>query len=324
MKLKDYLIASPENNYEPWITSATAMAMFSVLFFGLRLLILPSAFTTAAPGIDAVDLMTKVNQERTNRYIPALKINDKLTIAATAKSNDMLSRSYFGHVDPDGKYVWPRVEAAGYKPYLTLGENLAMDFTTSGGVVAGWMNSPGHRANLLNEKFEDQGMAAIYGLYEPNHHSTIVTNLFGTLSKKAPAAAATAPTPTSSKPAPKPAVKPASPPAATSTDQSALPSDSTGEIKTTPPATQAPQATNSLPITVADTQRTMPAPSGETQLYFALRLIFTIFAGCYVFFLILDSVLIYRAKIKRGNASSSPRALLFILFVLVNVFAFYL
>src|SRR4051812_27989043 len=127
MKLKHYLIASEENNYKPWIMTPTALACFCIITWGLRMF-LPTVFLFAAPGMDASDVMRRVNLERTNRFLPALVTNQKLMNAATIKSNDMLARSYFAHINPDGDYIWPTIEAQGYTPYKTLGENLAMDF----------------------------------------------------------------------------------------------------------------------------------------------------------------------------------------------------
>ncbi len=181
---------------------------------------MPTSLSLAATGISATELMAKVNEQRTQRFIPALNTNSKLIAAATGKANDMIARSYFAHVDPDGKYVWPRIEANGYSPYLTLGENLAMDFTDADGVVNAWMNSPTHRANIVNAKFEDQGLGSVAGAYEPNHDTVMVVSLFGTLLKKASASPAPSPsptpnaTPTPPPPAPKPVIK--NPPATTS------------------------------------------------------------------------------------------------------------
>ena len=182
MMLKDYFISSERNDYKPWIISPQALGIFCLVIWSLRFLV-PTAVIHAAPGIDPTDLMQRVNLERTQRFIPPLTTHPSLTSAATSKANDMLARSYFAHVDPDGRYVWPRIEAAGFTPYLTVGENLAMDFSSAPDVINAWMNSPTHRANIVNEKFEDQGMASVYGQYEPNHDSAIVVNLFGTLYK---------------------------------------------------------------------------------------------------------------------------------------------
>src|SRR5690606_34626201 len=111
--------------------------------------------------------------------------------------------SYFAHQDPDGNYVWPKIVAAGYSPYTALGENLAMDFTSAGDVINAWMNSPTHRANIVNEKFEDQGLASVAGMYEGNRETIAVTSLFGTLQKSTPPPAP-APQPTYQTPATEP------------------------------------------------------------------------------------------------------------------------
>jgi uncharacterized protein YkwD len=173
---------------------------------------LPESVIIAAPGIDAYETMRYINQERTSRFLPELVTNDKLMTAAAIKSNDMLSRGYFAHVDPDGNYVWPTIEAAGYFPFKTLGENLAMDFSDARTMVNAWMNSPTHRANVLNEKYEDQGLSTIYGMYKNDHNTIVATNLFGALLKEVVPSeepAAQAPSPTTKPPDSKPVVLPA-------------------------------------------------------------------------------------------------------------------
>ncbi|HEX9503538.1 MAG TPA: CAP domain-containing protein [Patescibacteria group bacterium] len=182
MKLRHYLVASETNDYKPWIITPAALAVFCLVIWSLRIII-PATVTFASQSIDATDLMNKINEQRTQRFIQTLNTNSKLTVAAMAKAHDMLTRSYFAHIDPDGNYVWPRIEAAGYVPYQTLGENLAMDFTSADGVINAWMNSPTHRANVVNEKFVDQGLGTVAGSYETNHDTIIVVSLFGTLFK---------------------------------------------------------------------------------------------------------------------------------------------
>jgi hypothetical protein len=215
-----------------------------MVVWGLRLFV-PIGLTTAAPGIDAVDVMNRVNEERTNRFLPALITNQKLMAAATIKSNDMLERNYFAHVDPDGQYIWPTIEAQGYKPYKTLGENLAMDFTDAKTMVEAWMNSPGHRANILNDKFEDQGLAAIYGEFTSGHNTIEATNLFGALYKTnpdpapvpAPQAAPPPPPVVGLNPAPKPtpAPNPAPvPPPAPQPDPAPNPTPAPGPLSSGP------------------------------------------------------------------------------------------
>lgn len=138
------------------------------------------AFTAAAATIDSVSLMSKINTERSNRNIPILATDQRLVSAASGKTADMIARDYFDHRDPDGNYVWPLITSAGYYPYKTLGENLAIDFATEDGIVKAWLNSPSHRENLLNSAFADQGLSAQYGDFE-QRYTSVVTSLFGTL-----------------------------------------------------------------------------------------------------------------------------------------------
>ncbi|MBI2355836.1 MAG: hypothetical protein HYV13_01345 [Candidatus Doudnabacteria bacterium] len=394
MRLKDYFLASETNDYQPWITKPVALFSFCLIIWALRLL-LPSAFTFASPGIDAGVLMDKINQERTNRFIPSLVTNSKLIAAAASKSNDMLTRSYFAHVDPDGNYVWYRIENAGYKPYLTLGENLAIDFNDAQSVIEAWMNSPTHRANIVNEKFQDQGLASIYGLYEPGHSTIAITSLFGALLKKSsppppPPAAASKPKPPpppsslATKPPPTP--QPAPPPPAPQQPENKptvtinpdikltkkiideelifeldvvvsgspsmvkaslkdktielLPSAIVGQflgVFTFPK--QSDFSSEKIKISAVDKNGTetssefeigdLPSadyavtgtvsPASEYHFIKILKIIFSVFALIYLVFLIIDSIIIHRAKIKRTTIHSSPHSLLFLLIVLVNL-----
>jgi hypothetical protein len=392
MKLKHYVIASEHNDWQPWIIRPTAFVCFCIMTWTLRLA-LPVSFSFAQATIDAADVMAKINLERTNRFIPALTSNSKLSTAAGAKSNDMLARSYFAHVDPDGNYVWGRIESAGYAPYLTLGENLAMDFGSASGVVEAWMNSPTHRANIVNQKFEDQGLASIYGLFEPDHYTIMITSLFGTLLNQNPTpqpppppppqTAKPLPPPPASKPAPapNPPPPPQAPPQNPITinpdvniskkiigdDQileidvvisgsperviamlkdktiDLLPSAITGQYlgvfsfpagndlgeekifveatsKNKEPARAEFSLANVYDRTLPDSNPTGSIPvSQEVQFIKVLKIIFAILASLYVIFLVVDSLIIRRAKIKRSNIHSSRSALLFLLIALVNM-----
>jgi hypothetical protein len=155
--------------------------------------------------------MDRINQERSLRFISQVTYNSKLAVAADSKAKDMIERSYFSHIDPDGNYVWPRIQAAGFTPHLILGENLAMDFTSASEVMTAWMNSPTHRDNIVNEKFQNQGLSSVAGLYEPDHETIMVVSLFGTLLKT------TSPTP---KPSPAPSQSTPPPPSPTPTTPS--------------------------------------------------------------------------------------------------------
>ncbi len=166
---------------------------------------------SSASDITTVNVSNAVNQERSQRNIGTLTYNLKLAAAADEKSRDMIARKYFAHVDPDGHYIWDRIVANGYSPYTMLGENLAIDFSDTAGLVAAWINSPTHRANLLNENFQDQGMGVAYGDTNSGEYSVAVTNTFGAqpASIARTSSPATAETSKTIKPKPAPVTNPA-------------------------------------------------------------------------------------------------------------------
>ena len=112
------------------------------------------------------DVIMLTNNERVANGLPSLAYNKQLSEMANAKAVDMIQKQYFAHVSPDGIDLSKLAQTYGYG-YLNVGENLALgDFTSSADVVTGWMNSPGHRANILNKNFTEIGVAAIQGNYE--------------------------------------------------------------------------------------------------------------------------------------------------------------
>jgi uncharacterized protein YkwD len=111
------------------------------------------------------DLETKmlqlVNEERAKQGLSALEADPELTEVARAHSRDMFARGYFAHITPEGKSPFDRMNAANVK-YVTAGENLALAHSLS---IAhnGLMNSPGHRANILNPQFGRIGIGILDG-----------------------------------------------------------------------------------------------------------------------------------------------------------------
>lgn len=105
-------------------------------------------------------------QRRENGDLPALKENAKLNAAALAKANDMFAKQYFEHISPGGVDPGTLVKKSGYE-YIVSGENLILgNFADEKEVVQKWMDSPGHRANILNERFSEIGVAMVKGTYE--------------------------------------------------------------------------------------------------------------------------------------------------------------
>ena len=135
----------------------------------------------SASDLTVENIMVSVNKERTQRNLLALNDNLKLQAAAQNKATDMIARHYFSHTDPEGNYIWPAIVAEGYTPYSQLGENLAIEFYDTESMVAAWMNSPTHRANILNDGFKDQGMGLNFGDTQKNQYHSAVANAFGAL-----------------------------------------------------------------------------------------------------------------------------------------------
>lgn len=104
----------------------------------------------ARPDLE-MKMLELVNQERTQRGLKALQWDPQLLPVARAHSQDMFSRGYFSHYTLEGKDPFDRMKAAGIK-YYSAGENLALGPTLSI-CHEGLMNSPGHRANILNPTY---------------------------------------------------------------------------------------------------------------------------------------------------------------------------
>ncbi|WP_328347729.1 CAP domain-containing protein [Streptomyces violaceus] len=97
------------------------------------------------------------NRERARAGLPPLAVDPLLTSAAQAHSTDMVARAFYSHTAPDGSRPWDRAAAAG-SPRRSIGENIACGQRSPADVVEGWMNSPGHRANILKPGFTHIGI----------------------------------------------------------------------------------------------------------------------------------------------------------------------
>lgn len=98
------------------------------------------------------------NAERAKEKLPPLKLQANLRTAARWLAQDFAENRYFDHTDRQGRSIDPRLPDFGYKEYRALGENIAAGQNTAEAVVAGWMRSPGHRANILNRSFREIGV----------------------------------------------------------------------------------------------------------------------------------------------------------------------
>lgn len=105
-------------------------------------------------------VITLVNQIRAKNGLPALKSNWELCRIARYKSQDMKDKNYFSHTSPTYGTPFEMIRNFGLT-YRTAGENIAKGYTTPQAVVDGWMNSSGHRANILNATYTEIGVGYV-------------------------------------------------------------------------------------------------------------------------------------------------------------------
>lgn len=111
-------------------------------------------------------IISETNLQRGGNGLSALSENTKLDKAALAKANDMFLNQYFEHISPSGVGPAKLVQSFGYE-YIITGENLILgNFADEKELVQSWMDSPGHRANILNSRYTEIGVAIIKGIYK--------------------------------------------------------------------------------------------------------------------------------------------------------------
>src|SRR5687767_2546173 len=163
-----------------------------------------------ATNMEVSSLLQETNVQRSQDGKGALALNNQLSQAAQAKANDMAARNYWAHVTPDGAQPWAFIANAGYT-YTAAGENLAYGFDSSSAAVAGWMNSPSHRANLLNGDYLEVGFGIVNSAnFQDAGEQTIVVAMYASPQKVVtPKTAQTGTAPV--QPTPKPTPQPAAP-----------------------------------------------------------------------------------------------------------------
>ncbi|MFD4641864.1 CAP domain-containing protein [Lentzea sp. NPDC058436] len=120
---------------------------------------------TLAPQASAAvqdDVIALTNAERAKVNCPALKANAALNTAAQRHSADMAAKNFMSHTGSDGSNFVTRIERAGYTRWTRAAENVAAGQQNAAAVVRSWMNSSGHRANILNCALRDIGVGYAY------------------------------------------------------------------------------------------------------------------------------------------------------------------
>jgi hypothetical protein len=148
-------------------------------FFIVVLMAVPtlSGRASDAGAVSSPNVVKQTNEVRAKNGVAGLKLDPLLSRAAQAKAEDMAARGYFAHQTPDGRTPWDWIEGAGYD-FLAAAENLAVGYPTDDGLISAWMESEGHRHNLLNQKYTDVGIGIARGRYK-GQETIFVVQMFG-------------------------------------------------------------------------------------------------------------------------------------------------
>ena len=122
----------------------------------------PQATTPASSAVSAFEqqVVELTNQERAKNGLPALKLDVELSKVARDKSKDMQTKNYFSHTSPTYGSPFDMMKAYGIS-YKSAGENIAMGQRSPEEVVQAWMNSQGHRENIMNPNFTHIGVGHV-------------------------------------------------------------------------------------------------------------------------------------------------------------------
>lgn len=179
---KNLFIPHEANDYKPHFFRELSIKIILVLIIFLLGVSFGRYYfvnkTVLGSSIITSVLVDLTNENRLAFNQAPLVRSGKLDQAAYLKAEDMATHGYFAHDSPKGITPWHWFSLAGYK-FLYAGENLAVDFTETKDIEQAWMDSPAHRANLLNVNFQEIGLATMEGFYDGNP-TIFVVQMFGT------------------------------------------------------------------------------------------------------------------------------------------------
>ncbi|HEY4504633.1 MAG TPA: CAP domain-containing protein [Candidatus Paceibacterota bacterium] len=178
---RKWIIPHDGNDYIPhffrpriMVYVALLTLLITVLSFSYSLILPRTDYLAAVLPSVLVDL---VNDDREIYALGPLNRNPLLEVAAKEKAEDMARYGYFAHISPVGISPWYWISKSGYR-FIYAGENLAINFSESRDVNKAWMDSPAHRANILNGNFTEIGIATAEGVYE-GRQTIFAVQMFG-------------------------------------------------------------------------------------------------------------------------------------------------
>lgn len=178
---KKYFIPCEDNSHQPYFLRSHIVAHIAICIIFFEILFLAQIYIlprTNLLGLIVSDtIIDETNANRVKEYLSTLTVNQVLNEAAQLKANDMAAKGYFAHTSPEGFTPWHWFNKAGYSFYYA-GENLAVNFVDSKDIVNAWMESPSHRANIINYNFTEIGIGIAKGQYK-GAEAVFVVQMFG-------------------------------------------------------------------------------------------------------------------------------------------------
>jgi len=179
-KIKYFILPSEKNNFQSKFLESNILLSCVVLLLVFKIatifvsINIPQNIFFA--DITRISLESFVNQTRQSLGLKPLVENAKLNEVARLKAENMVANNYFAHTSPTGVSPWYWFSKAGYN-YKYAGENLAIGFFDSQEVYQAWLNSPDHKANIVNPNYKEIGTAVLGGFGENN--TIVVVQEFG-------------------------------------------------------------------------------------------------------------------------------------------------
>lgn len=184
--VKKFFIPHRENNYRPHILHAKRALFYGAFFIFIKVIVVGAALAVPLEAFLAPDVLAEqgkkivamTNELRKEKGLKPLSETVYLDSSSQMRAADMAKNQYFSHISPEGRRLQYFLAQSGYH-YSEAGENLAMGFSDAGSVMSGWMKSPTHYANLVEDIYTDVGVGVAGGVFN-GVPTVFVAQHFGT------------------------------------------------------------------------------------------------------------------------------------------------
>lgn len=164
-----------------WIAAAVTVVALLAGIFAARDLVHSGAAALAPPTLLERNTLKALNAQRRAHHLSPFTYSPAMARLARDHTRDMVARNYFSHDEPNGGPTYAeRVNKALHVPGIhRLEENIAYGYPSAAALVAGWMSSPEHRANILNPAVHKSGLGIqVASHYQAQAHVVVATNDF--------------------------------------------------------------------------------------------------------------------------------------------------